>query len=190
MPAFARVRHVVGRLLHGPVAASGEQASQDARAPARAPGIMRGYIYLCRFAAWVDDYLNAARRRNEAVALEETKASLRAKRRSLALMLGLLSPEQREEFHRYRHFHVIGGKTGTLYRIRVASFANIDIIGPGDRIMYRICAHPAGEVPIYDVMAAQMLHLQDAATEKVFLKYANVHPVVSQRRSEWAFWVP
>jgi hypothetical protein len=43
---------------------------------------------------------------------------------------------------------------------------------------------------VYDVMAAQMLHLQDAATEMRFLKCANVHPAVSlRRRNEWSFWV-
>jgi hypothetical protein len=199
MPDLARARQAVERLLTGGAASAGAaapaqrntmQAQRNSIRPIRTSAILQLYLRLCRFATWVDDYLNAARSRNEALAIEETKTYLRAKRRALTLMLGLLNPEQREEFRRYRHFHVIGGATGTRYRIRVAAFANIDVLGPTGRTMYRLCVHPGGDVPVYDAMAAQMLHLQDPVTEKSFLKQANVHPVVAQdRRAERVFWI-
>ncbi|HEX2530419.1 MAG TPA: hypothetical protein VHK70_03010 [Burkholderiaceae bacterium] len=183
MPGLPRIRR------------GGEHVSANAAVPAEtrrartSSVLMRGYLRWCRFAAWVDDYLNSVREQNEVVAIEDTKAYLRAKRRSLALMQSLLSPEQREEFNRYHYFHVTGGKTGMRYRIRIASFANIDVIGSAGSVLYRLCAHPAGDVPVYDMMAAQMLHLQDAATEHAFLKNTNVHPALQQRmRAEWMFW--
>jgi hypothetical protein len=167
------------------------RAARDAPAVTRVPAMLRGCFGLFRFAAWVDDYLNAARRRNEEAAVEETRQYMRAKRRSLALMLSLMSPAQREEFRRYRYFHVTGGESGTGYRIRVASYTNIDVIGPTGSTLHHLCVRPWGDVPVYDVMAAQMLHLQDATTEMRFLRCANVHPVVPQRRrNEWSFWVP
>ncbi|MGH7461883.1 MAG: hypothetical protein ACREMA_12785, partial [Longimicrobiales bacterium] len=62
-------------------------------------------------------------------------------------------------------------------------------LGFNDSVMYRLCAHPAGDIPVYDVMAAQMLHLQDAATEQRFLQHANVHPALSEEglraRAAW-----
>jgi hypothetical protein len=113
----------------------------------------------------------------------------RAKRRALGLLMGLLNEEQRQEFCAYRHFHVIGGLSGNRYRIRIAAFANIDVLGFNDSVMYRLCAHPAGDIPVYDVMGAQLLHLQDAATEQRFLQHANVHPALSEEgfraRSAW-----
>ncbi|MGE5650395.1 MAG: hypothetical protein ACM34A_09370, partial [Bacillota bacterium] len=54
--------------------------------------------------------------------------------------------------------------------------ANIDVLTPEGRVRHRLCAHPAGDVPVFDVMAAQMLHLQDPGSEQRFLRRANVHP--------------
>jgi len=183
MPGLVRARQAVTRLFAG-------NSQYHARVRTRSPLLMRSCLRLLRFAEWIGDYLDAARQRSERAAMEETRQYLRAKRRSLTLLLNLLSPAQREEFRRYRHFHVIGGETGTLYRIRVASFTNIDVIASTGDTMHHLCVHPGGDVPVYDVMAGQMLHLQDAATERAFLRSANVHPAVSQRRrGEWEFWM-
>jgi len=186
LPGFARAGQLLVRMFSGAPAVADAPVSS----PASATGGPIGRIGRFGLARWIDERLNAARRRNEQAAIEETRSYLRAKRRSLALMLSLLTPEQRAEFQRYRHFHVTGGETGTRYRIRVASFANVDIIGPAGSTLYRLCAHPRGDVPVYDVMAAQMLHLQDVATERAFLRFANVHPVVSTRRPERGFERP
>jgi hypothetical protein len=119
-------------------------------------------------------------RNNELLRQEQIRRDRRAKRRALSLMMRLLTPEQRQEFRKSGYFHVIGGSSGNRYRIRAATFANIDVVCASGTVMYRLCAHPAGDVPVYDVMAAQMLHLQDPATEKRFLKQANVHPAISE----------
>lgn len=111
---------------------------------------------------------------------EQIRRDRRAKRRALTLLLKLLSPQQRQEFREFRHFHVTGGRSGNRYRVRAATFANIDVLYANGRVKHRLCAHPTGDVPVYDVMAAQMLHLQDPVTEQRFLQRANVHPALSE----------
>lgn len=134
------------------------------------------------FYDWVKDRMLEAQRDSELVMQEEMRKDRRAKRRALSLLMKLLNPEQRQEFRRYRHFHVIGGSSGNRYRIRAAAFANIDVLGTDGKVRHRLCAHPAGDVPVYDVMAAQMLHLQDPVTEPRFLQRANIHPALSEDR--------
>jgi hypothetical protein len=193
MSGMTRAREALGRIFNGAHAgtAGAQPQRDDMRAAAGLPRVTRRRRGLRVFVTWITARLDAARQRNEEAMIEETHDLLRAKRRSLGLMMSLLSPEQRLEFETCRYFHVIGGSTGTLYRIRVAAFANIDIPGPHGRTMYRLCAHPAGDVPVYDVMAAQLLHLQDPAAEKAFLRHAHVHPVVAPARSaSGTFWVP
>jgi len=121
-------------------------------------------------------------RSNELAMQAEMRKVHRAKRRALLLLMKQLNPEQRQEFRKCGYFHVVGGSTGNRYRIRVAAFANIDLLGPNGRVKHRLCAHPAGDVPVYDVMAAQLLHLQDPATEMRFLQRANIHPALSEDR--------
>jgi len=131
-----------------------------------------------------------AQRNNELVRLDEIRRDRRAKRRALSLLMRLLTPEQREEFRNCRYFHVIGGSTGVRYRIRVAPFANIDTLRADGKVRHRLCAFPAGDVPVYDVMAAQMLHLQDPATEQRFLQRANVHAALTEERARSSsMWV-
>ncbi|NEX60519.1 hypothetical protein [Noviherbaspirillum galbum] len=150
-----------------------------------------GTFRISRLVGWLRDQVLAARRHNEQMLIEEARRARCAKRRALGLLTGLLDTEQRQEFRTLRYFHVIGGSTGTRYRIRVASFANIDVLGATGRPMYRLCAHPAGDIPIYDIMAGQLLHLQDPTTEERFLRMANVHTALSELRpSSGPNWVP
>jgi len=124
----------------------------------------------------------AALRRNEQRMIERTLDLHHARGRALDLLISLLEPDQRQEFQLCRYFHVTGGNTGTRYRIRVASFANIDVLDSVGKPMYRLCAHPAGDIPVYDVMAAQMLFLQDPATEERFLLKAKVYTALAEVR--------
>lgn len=119
-------------------------------------------------------------RNSELGGFEDIHRERRAKRRSLSLLMRLLSPQQRQEFRQFGHFHVNGGASGNRYRIRPGTFANIDVLYPSGRVKHRLCAHPAGDVPVYDVMAAQMLHLQDPQSEPRFLRQANVHLAISE----------
>lgn len=168
-PASARLQN--GRAGNG-------SGRNNASLAARADGNrLRGFY------EWVKEQMLEAQRDSELVMQEEMRKDRRAKRRALSLMMRLLSPEQRVEFRKYRHFHVIGGSSGNRYRIRAAAFANIDVVGSDGKVRHRLCAHPAGDVPVYDVMAAQMLHLQDPTTEPRFLQRANIHPALSDDRA-------
>ena len=162
MPVADGVWHAVSRFL-------GHAGSRALRS---------GSSRLHGFYRWAREQVLEARRNNEMLLQEETRHARRAQRRALTLLMRLLSQAQRDEFRAYRQFHVIGGGTGTRYRIRAAALVNIDVIGPDGTVTHRLCAHPAGDVPLYDVMAAQMLHLQDPASEQRFLQQAYVHSVV------------
>jgi hypothetical protein len=130
----------------------------------------------------VKEQVLETQRNSELVMQEEMRKDRRAKRKALSLLMRQLNPEQRQEFRKFRYFHVIGGSSGNRYRIRVATFANIDALCANGRVKHRLCAHPAGDVPVYDVMAAQLLHLQDPAAEQRFLQRANAHPALSEDR--------
>jgi hypothetical protein len=121
--------------------------------------------------------LEARRARNRLG--QEAIQKSRAEQRSFSLLLSLLSQEQRHEFQVYGHFHVRGGSTGDSYRIRVDSAVNIDVLGQNGVVKYHLCAHPMGNIPMYDVMAGQLLYLQDAASERRFLEHAIRHVTLS-----------
>jgi hypothetical protein len=107
---------------------------------------------------------------------EAMRKDRRAERRALVLLTRLLNPEQRQEFRNSRHFHVVGGSSGDRYRIRVGKIANIDALRNDGTVKYCLCFHPTGGVPVYDVMAAQLLYLQDPVTEQRLLRQANIYP--------------
>lgn len=109
----------------------------------------------------------------------------RATRRSLILLMKQMNPGQRQEFREHRYFHVTGGSSGDRYRIRVGTIANIDVMREGGIVKHRLCARPADDVPVYDVMAAQLLHLQDAASEPRFLLLANIQPTLPEDRTAY-----
>jgi hypothetical protein len=104
----------------------------------------------------------------------------RANRRALVLLLHTLVDEQRADFRQHGYFHVRGGASGIRYRIRKGRVANIDVFD-GAEVKHRLCAHPGVWTPDYDTMAAQALHLGDAANESAFVSVANIHPVPRAR---------
>lgn len=120
---------------------------------------------------WIRDWQRERERIEAAI-----RAKRRAERRSLTLLLNLLDSDQREDFRAYGHIYVIGGGSGERYRIRVALFANIDVMSRTGAVTHRLCAQPCGDVPMYDVMAGQLLYLQDPNAENRFLAHARIHP--------------
>jgi len=100
--------------------------------------------------------------------------------RATALLLSLLSPEQRASYERDRTFMVIGS-AGGIYRIRPGAMGNVDWIDPassGREVAGVLCAHPQlwtpdGTLPDPDVALAQMLAL--TTDEAGFIATANVH---------------
>lgn len=98
-----------------------------------------------------------------------------AEQKALSLMLSLLSREQRDEFDKVGYFHVTGGSSGDRYRIRRNSGVNVDVLGKDGHVEFHLCARPCGDIPMYDVMAGQLLFLQDRDAEAHFLQHARRH---------------
>jgi hypothetical protein len=94
--------------------------------------------------------------------------------RSLQLLLPNLSPDQRQQFTYYNYFDVIGGETGTRYRIRNRHFLNVERLDHKGRCTCRLCFGPQGKLPISDVMLAQKLALELFESEAI--KIANASP--------------
>jgi hypothetical protein len=164
------------RAIFGSLARSGSTA--NARRPGLA-GIVRPVTRAAvrrwrRLCAPFRQFLQDSSRNNVLAREEALRKERRAQRRSLLLLVRLLNPEQRQEFRNMQQFHVIGGSSGSRYRIRTGRTANIDVLRDDGRLRYRLCVVPVGGVPVYDVMAAQMLHLQDPHTEEALLMTANI----------------
>lgn len=109
----------------------------------------------------------------------EARQRTRAEQRARSLLLSLLNADQRAEFEASGFFYLTGGSSGERYRIRADSAVNIDVFAPDGSIRFHLCARPAGNIPMYDVMAGQLLYLQDASTEACFLAQANRHVTIS-----------
>jgi len=130
---------------------------------------------LCkRVAGWIHAALLAKERWNR-----QAMQKARAEQRSLLLLLAQLNDEQRCEFKAHGYFYVTGGGSRDRYRIRLDSAVNIDLLGADGKVRYHLCARPAGEIPMYDVMAGQLLFLQDRASEAHFLAQAKKHVTLS-----------
>ena len=97
-----------------------------------------------------------------------------AVKRSLSLLLDWLSTSQIEELCRFKYFHVKGGRTGLVYRIR-ADCINYNVeLGKNC-----LCARPSNglnsfnyTMPVYDMLLGQMLAIMH--DEETFVRVANV----------------
>lgn len=97
----------------------------------------------------------------------------RACERSVKLLEQCLTPAQRAEFARSSAFRV-RGESGQLYRITYAMTSNVEVLGASGAVSRRLCAAPAGELPIPAVMLAQKLMLETYESE--FLRIAAQGP--------------
>ena len=120
------------------------------------------------------EWWHAARRTREKLVRAEIQKAL-AEKRALSLLLNLLNQEQRHEFQSDGYFRVTGGSSGDRYRIRSDSTVNIDVLRADGTVRYHLCGRPTGDIPMYDVMAGQLLYLQNAGTETRFLAQAKRH---------------
>ena len=120
------------------------------------------------------EWLQAARRTREKLVRAEIQKA-RAEKRALSLLLNLLNQEQRHEFQTDGHFRVTGGSSGNRYRIRSDSTVNIDVLSKDGTVRYYLCGRPTGDIPMYDVMAGQLLYLHNAGIETRFLAQAKKH---------------
>jgi hypothetical protein len=193
MPGRNRAWDVILRFVNSPDPGSAthpQRRSTDASQRGGTRDLRRGG-WLQALVGWIRDEIQDPQRRNERLRRDAMWNERRATRRSLVLLMKLMTSEQRKEFRTCRYFHVTGGSTGEHYRIRVGTIANIDVLRDDGMVKHRLCARPADDVPVYDVMAAQMLHLQDPASEQRFLLQANIQPTLPEDRAGYrTTWVP
>lgn len=104
------------------------------------------------------------------------RRQLRANRETLALLLRVLSPRQRQSLRETGSFMLLGGASGLRYRIHANGLANIDQLDAGGAVAYRLHIAPARELALPGWLAMQALHLQDPETEYPFLAAAQVFP--------------
>ena len=84
-----------------------------------------------------------------------------AEARAIQFLTRNLSPAQREQYERYRHFDVIGGKTGKHYRIWYGSEMNVEQLDQTGRGRGQLlCFVPDGGLPVGDIMLAQKIALE------------------------------
>src|SRR6476469_9455468 len=95
-------------------------------------------------------------------------------RRGLKLLVANLTPTQLKEFLTYRHFDVVGGASGRVYRIRLLGARNVEELDYHGRCVRRLCFFPEGELVAGDVVLAQKVALETFETEA--LAIANTSP--------------
>ena len=94
--------------------------------------------------------------------------------RGLRLLVSNLSPLQRQQFAGHDYPHVIGGDTGTRYRIhdgRTLNIAQLNESGGRERLL---CFEPEGTLPVGDAMLAQKIALELFEAEAI--RVANASP--------------
>lgn len=201
MAGLNRAWQVVCRLMLGPDALpanateraagersderSNERSNAQSNAQSRQPATRTLWRWAKRVWERVRREMEDPQQRRERARRDALSQERRATRRSLVLLMKQMTPQQRREFREHRYFHVIGGGSGERYRIRVGTIANIDAMREDGTVKHRLCARPIDDVPVYDVMAAQLLHLQDPASEPHFLLQANVQPTLPDDRSAY-----
>lgn len=80
--------------------------------------------------------------------------------RAVQLLRQNLSPNQREQFDKDRFFDVIGGSTGTRYRIHQGYQMNVEQLTATGKRARVLCFMPRGQLPVADIMLAQKLALE------------------------------
>ena len=98
-------------------------------------------------------------------------AATEAEARGLRLLVDNLSPSQRKQYETNGYFEVIGGDTGTRYRIRRGYQMNIEELNEKGRIARLLCFMPEVRVPVGDVMLAQKFALELFESEAMRVAY-------------------
>jgi hypothetical protein len=116
-----------------------------------------------------------ARIERERKAKEEREA---IKEKATALLLSILSHEQRAEYEKDGHFHVHTADGLRSYRLKPGS--SVRQVRSPDGQERTFCIHPDLAYPPEDVTAAQLLMLE--TDEEAFLRTANARTVLPQYR--------
>jgi hypothetical protein len=99
--------------------------------------------------------------------LELLRADALAELRAIDFLNRHLSPAQLSQFERDGCFDVIGGTTGTRYRIWRGHQMNVDQLNAKGRRVRVLCFMPEGRLPIGDIMLAQKLALELFETDAI-----------------------
>ena len=110
---------------------------------------------------------------SDAIALNDGRRSV-ASKRGLELLKANLTADQLNDFLTYRCFDVVGGSSGTTYRIRLAGAMNVEEVDQKGRCTRRLCFFPEGQLVDGDVMLAQKVALETFESEA--LAIANKFP--------------
>jgi hypothetical protein len=81
-----------------------------------------------------------------------------ANRRAVDLLMANLTARQREQYTRHRYFDVIGGESGTCYRLWHKTMQNIEELDASGHRRRIWCVHPNLVIP--DVLLAQKMALE------------------------------
>jgi hypothetical protein len=91
------------------------------------------------------------------------------------LLIGNLSPKQREVYRSRGYFEVLGGDTGRRYRIRRGYQLNIEELDERGQRIRMWCFLPEGRIPVADIMLAQKIALELFESEA--LRIAHRSPI-------------
>ena len=83
----------------------------------------------------------------------------------LRLLKENLTPRQQNELEVFNYFDVVGGVTGTLYRIRFGDRMNVEQLDRRGKCRRVLCFVPEGRLPVGDTMLAQKIALELFETE-------------------------
>jgi hypothetical protein len=108
-----------------------------------------------------------------------------AARHSMRLLTDNLSPLQRDQLALFSYFEVIGGDTGTRYRIHVGDQMNVEAVDGYGRRMHSLCFLPKGHLPTADTMLAQKIALE--LFEEEALRIAHAQLTHSWERAFYGF---
>ena len=98
-----------------------------------------------------------------------------AQARSIQRVTDNLSPAQRVQYEQLGYFEVIGGTTGTRYRIRRDYQMNVEQLDAKGKRARMLCFMPEGQLAVGDIMLAQKLALE--LFEHEAINVANEIPV-------------
>jgi hypothetical protein len=89
-----------------------------------------------------------------------TRRRMSPEQRGVDLLLTNLTPQQRRQYRRDRHFDVIGGQSGTRYRLWHCFQQNIEELDGNGRRRWVWCFHPRETLVLGDVLLAQKTALE------------------------------
>jgi hypothetical protein len=93
----------------------------------------------------------------------------RAEKRAVSLLLSWLTPEQERQWQARGAFEVIGGDTGTRYRITYRAVMNVHELGPDGRPVKQWCFAPEGRLAAGDMLLAQKIALETMEREALLV---------------------